>query len=585
VNILSTKASDSNNIKSAVKKIRREEKEALFKAEYNARQAIRQATETREREITAAKEAEIRTLREMQQQFDDTLKNMREANRNKLKEINDALHEKATEARNLEKRTIREAYDEESVKISSSDQKSVHRIKYETLRKIQQARYDTEKTIDEALFEEKHARRKVLDMAYLDIEKEEESQSRIRIRTVTNARNTRIKAINDVESNYRKIVLETRKNYHADIASIKKQSLHDIDRLKKGLPSGEDSDNQLAPVEEQLSADIPIPVIEITAPEDFCKAEAITKEEETVLTPVEDITVEKIAKEQVLTEETQVMEEAVKNTVDDANVESYDDAIKEDSNVQITETIATEEQVVYNPVAVINNAIKPSEISEQPEPEHLIVQEEMSVIIEGSEQVDAIAQPVEDEQQTAMEPVETTELVEEAQITAIESAEATEPDETPETLIKEEETQSLVELAHEVRDEVMTYKETSLKAEDVSGVLADDKPKPVTLPDEEITAAPEAKKPAESEELFNGIVRIAVKSPVESNRIKLLGEELNKIDRVRMLFIGGEVNKDTVIHVKLDEEMPLIDILKGLPDVADVSVTNKNIQLTLKTDK
>jgi len=52
-----------------------------------------------------------------------------------------------------------------------------------------------------------------------------------------------------------------------------------------------------------------------------------------------------------------------------------------------------------------------------------------------------------------------------------------------------------------------------------------------------------------------------------------------------MLFIGGEVNKDTVIHIKLDAEMTLIDVLKGLPDVADVSVKNKNIQLTLKTDK
>ncbi|MDD4923674.1 MAG: hypothetical protein PHF74_02405 [Dehalococcoidales bacterium] len=85
--------------------------------------------------------------------------------------------------------------------------------------------------------------------------------------------------------------------------------------------------------------------------------------------------------------------------------------------------------------------------------------------------------------------------------------------------------------------------------------------------------------------LYSEIVRITIKSPTESHRIKLLGDQLNNIDKVRMLFISGEVNRDTIIHVKLDEEIPLADILKKLPDVADVSVKNKNIQLTLKSDK
>jgi hypothetical protein len=96
----------------------------------------------------------------------------------------------------------------------------------------------------------------------------------------------------------------------------------------------------------------------------------------------------------------------------------------------------------------------------------------------------------------------------------------------------------------------------------------------------EITGTPKSKAT-----LYSGIVRIAVKSPAEPHKIKLFGDKLNNIENVKILFIGGEINRNTIIDVELEKEVPLIDILSSLPEVADVSLKDKdNIQLVLKAD-
>ncbi len=89
-----------------------------------------------------------------------------------------------------------------------------------------------------------------------------------------------------------------------------------------------------------------------------------------------------------------------------------------------------------------------------------------------------------------------------------------------ESIKHKEEPETLVELAHEVRDEVITYKETSLQTEDTSIVSGDDKPVSIITPVEEKSEEPVIIKSEESSDMFSGIVRIAVKSPVESYRIK-----------------------------------------------------------------
>ncbi len=184
----------------------------------------------------------------------------------------------------------------------------------------------------------------------------------------------------------------------------------------------------------------------------------------------------------------------------------------------------------------------PEDTFKETREEEGLIQTKESIAEEVKEDVSVTVESLEEKHTIIKEPVNTTEEAKNDEVLA----------HTDDNIITEEKAETLTVLANEVRDEVITYKETSLKSKEV---------------------------------LFSGIVRIAVKSPADSHRIKLLGDELNKIDKVRMLFIGGEVNKDTVIHVKLDEEMPLADKLKILPDVSDVSIKDKNIQVTLKTDK
>jgi hypothetical protein len=93
-------------------------------------------------------------------------------------------------------------------------------------------------------------------------------------------------------------------------------------------------------------------------------------------------------------------------------------------------------------------------------------------------------------------------------------------------------------------------------------------------------------EPEESESLmYKGIVKINIKKPVAPHRINMFAEQLNEIDKIRTLFIGGEANKDTVIHLKIDEDMPIVNILKTLSDVDGVYLKDKIIQLTFTDDK
>ena len=651
------------NVKAEIKKVRRDEKDALIKADAEARRALKDAAETREREIASAKETETRTLQEMKKQFDSSLKNIRETNRNRLDEIHRTMLDTVNEARNLEKRTIREAHDEEAAKIAGADKHTEQKIKHETLKKIQKSRYDTEKTIDDALFEEKHARQKFLDIAYRDIVKEEELQKRTRVRTIISAQNTRIKAINDADIHYRNTVGEVRKNYRSHLADIKKQAEQDIKSIKKGTPISERENSALTAdfentqqenvhssleatnssiIEEQTVLNetetelCPISEEKEDAPieEDVVGPETITRvfevaEEQSI--PHEDVTTVDIDEQQaneainepqevmpvadkedlaesvevfktgmiapvLMTDEAKTGEDAVQaeNPVAEVKmeeepfsvasveelekvmpepVEKTGEVQTEDILTQAFEPVTTYKEAeavnesINKPVDEVENfqaeepiaeegnadtfsiestdetqSVMPEDTFKETREEEGLIQTEESIAEEVKEDVSVTVESLEEKQTIINEPVNTTEEAKNDEVFA----------HTDDNIITEEKAETLTVLANEVRDEVINYKETSLKSKEV---------------------------------LFSGIVRIAVKSPADSHRIKLLGDELNKIDKVRMLFIGGEVNKDTVIHVKLDEEMPLADKLKILPDVSYVSIKDKNIQVTLKTDK
>ncbi len=499
---MSGKNNETLNLKRAANQIRRDERDALIKAESDARLAVDKAVKTRDLEFTLARENEINTLRDMERQFDNAVKSIREANRNRLDEIKRTRANTVTEARNKENATVKSIYNEESTAINGADRKTIQRIKYDTLKKVRQARYDTERAINEALFEEKHATRKALDIAYRDIEKEEESQKRTRIRTIVDARNTRVKAVSDADLQYRRTIDDIAKSYRQSTADIRKQAQEDILNLKNNL---------------RLIKRGEIP-------------STATLEE----------------KQQIIT----------KTAVEDESFPESEEQPLPKTPVSNTETIAPnhfEEETV--PAAEALYAIPPENI---PEEEKLKAEaQEINGEPEASVQKDPEEPALAQNEEPVLQKSEET-LQQELEKTIQQEPEIPLPQE-PAEIAEPEEVAAIEEMAA------------------------------ISLPDEEnatasvVTPVTSTTETKESVSLYSGIVKIAIKSPAETHKIKSLGNELNKIDKVRILFISGEVNKDTIMNVKLDEELPLVDILKTLPDIADISVKNKNIQVTLKS--
>jgi hypothetical protein len=490
---LSDKNSETFNLKRAASKIRRDEKDALIKAESDARLAVDKAVTTRELDLTLARENEISTLRNMERQFENSIKTIREANRNRFDEIKKTRADAVAEARNKENLTVKKIYDEESSAIKGADKKNIQRIKYDTLRKVRQARLDTERAINEALFEEKHAIRKALDIANRDIDREAESQNRTRIRTIVDAKDAHLKASRDADLQYRKTADEIARSYRQKVADIKKQAQEDIINLKNG---------------SWLTEKAVIP-----------PAPAVEEKQET----------------------------GVESALEDERLQEAEGQPAPDKTVSDTETIIPES----------------TDIEAVP-----AIEETPAIQTESTESVESF--PVEEyfpagEQEIPdMQPENEESLQPEPQVPA------------------QQEFEEPVQRETEIPADIIEPTEVISNEEQGLAVVSEEnaEPAPVTMSS---AAIAELKKSGAT--LYSGIVKIAVKSPVETYRIKSFSDELNKIDKVRMLFIGGEANKDTMISIKLDEEIPLFDILKTMPDIDSVSLKNKLIQVTLKTGK
>lgn len=98
----------------------------------------------------------------------------------------------------------------------------------------------------------------------------------------------------------------------------------------------------------------------------------------------------------------------------------------------------------------------------------------------------------------------------------------------------------------------------------------------------------EAKQAAEEEskkadaELDKGTVRLTIEPPVDSGQLKRLEEGLYQVQDLRVVLIGGSVDGGTEIIVSAEEPIPLLDILREIPSVAQVARKGKTTQITLK---
>jgi hypothetical protein len=94
-------------------------------------------------------------------------------------------------------------------------------------------------------------------------------------------------------------------------------------------------------------------------------------------------------------------------------------------------------------------------------------------------------------------------------------------------------------------------------------------------------AQDKAKEPGS--EMYNGLVRLTIMPPVDSGQLSNLEEHLCQVQDLRLVLIGGSVTDGTEIVVSTENPIPLLDILREMPPVAQVAKKGKTTQITLKS--
>jgi hypothetical protein len=83
-------------------------------------------------------------------------------------------------------------------------------------------------------------------------------------------------------------------------------------------------------------------------------------------------------------------------------------------------------------------------------------------------------------------------------------------------------------------------------------------------------------------ELYKGIVKLTIVPPVDSGQVRELEEHLYQVQDLRLVLVGGSIDEGTEIIVSAESPIPLLDILREMPPVAQVIKKGKIAQVTLK---
>ena len=85
-------------------------------------------------------------------------------------------------------------------------------------------------------------------------------------------------------------------------------------------------------------------------------------------------------------------------------------------------------------------------------------------------------------------------------------------------------------------------------------------------------------------ESYKGMVKLTLVPPIGPVQVKKLEECLSQTQDLRLVVIGGSISEGTEIIVSAEDPIPLIDILREMPPVAQADKKGKLIQVTLKTE-
>jgi len=97
-----------------------------------------------------------------------------------------------------------------------------------------------------------------------------------------------------------------------------------------------------------------------------------------------------------------------------------------------------------------------------------------------------------------------------------------------------------------------------------------------------------AKREAEEKvgaEFYEGMVKLAIASPVDYEQMKELSEYLRQVQDLRLVLVGGSVEEGTKIVVSVEKPIPLVNVLREMPPVEQVIKKGKEIQVTLKAKR
>ena len=85
-------------------------------------------------------------------------------------------------------------------------------------------------------------------------------------------------------------------------------------------------------------------------------------------------------------------------------------------------------------------------------------------------------------------------------------------------------------------------------------------------------------------EVYQGPVKLVLVPPIQPSQMRRLEAGLSEIEGLSLGLISGSVDGGTEVIVSVKNSIPLVDILKGLPSVAEAVKEGKSIKVTLKTD-
>ncbi len=98
-------------------------------------------------------------------------------------------------------------------------------------------------------------------------------------------------------------------------------------------------------------------------------------------------------------------------------------------------------------------------------------------------------------------------------------------------------------------------------------------------------AEQKAKREAEEKiraNLYEGMVKLAIASPVDYGQVRELEGYLCQVQGLRLVLVGGSVEEGVKIVVSAEKPIPLVGILRELPPVEQVVKKGKEIQVRLK---